>query len=146
MGFTEAIKTCLTRKYATFEGRAARSEYWWFTLFYVLVGITLTLLGFALGGVEGLRAGRLNWLALTPAILFGIAMILPIISVSVRRLHDRDMSGWWYLGFTVLSRIPFVGIAVAIGWTVINCLKGTNGPNRFGQDPLGSAYNADVFA
>jgi uncharacterized membrane protein YhaH (DUF805 family) len=146
MGFTEAIKTCLTRKYATFEGRAARSEYWWFTLFYVLVGIALMLLGFALGGVEGLRAGRINWLALTPAILFGVAMMLPIISVSVRRLHDRDMSGWWYLGFTVLSNIPYVGAVVGIVWFVINCLKGTAGPNRFGRDPLGSAFNADVFA
>jgi uncharacterized membrane protein YhaH (DUF805 family) len=62
----------------------------------------------------------------------------------VRRLHDRDMSGWWYLGFIVLSNIPLLGILIALGYLVLMFLPGTPGPNRFGEDPK-DPTQASVF-
>ena len=147
MGFTEAIRTCLQEKYATFQGRASRSEYWYFMLFCVLGYLVLGLGGTVLaGGFGQIDSGNFSYMAFMPVGLFFLAMFLPSLSVGVRRLHDRDMSGWWYLGFIVASNIPFVGIVVQIGWLVLNCLKGTEGPNRFGDDPLGAANRAEVFS
>lgn len=152
MGFSEAVRTCLKLKYATFQGRASRSEYWYFLLFVMLVAIVLGLLAYLSVGSEGLMAmqngGR------TPVatmILFGIlgifylAILLPSISVGVRRFHDRNLSGWYYLGAIVLGIVPFVGFLASIAAFVITVLKGTEGPNKFGRDPLGPEHSADVF-
>jgi len=147
MGFTESVKTCLSQKYVVFQGRASRSEYWWFMLFYLIGLLALGALALALGlRSDFMRAGNFNFLALAPVIIFMLLMFLPTISVNVRRLHDRNMSGWWYLGFILISNIPYLGLVFALGWFVLMSLKGTEGPNRFGRDPLGSAYAADVFA
>jgi len=151
MGFSEAVRVCLKQKYATFQGRASRSEYWYFILFYTLVLLGLGLLGGLLvglfGGVQGdpMQSPALL-IFFAPVVLALLAMIAPIVAVTVRRLHDRDMSGWWYLGMMVLSQIPIVGILISIGFLILTCLKGTEGPNRFGRDPLGPEHNADVFA
>ena len=147
MGFVDAIRTCLTAKYATFEGRAARSEYWYFLLFYILVLLVFTALGFVLGGGSNFRAGNLrSFLPFLPLIVVMLALFIPKIAVTVRRLHDRDMSGWWYLGFIALSFIPMVGKLVNLAILVLYALKGTEGPNRFGRDPLGVEHNAEIFA
>ena len=61
--------------------------------------------------------------------LFGLVTIIPNIAIAIRRLHDRDYSGWWYL----LVFIPLIGWLILFIWF---CLKGTDGPNRFGPDPL----------
>ena len=71
--------------------------------------------------------------------------LVPSIAVVVRRLHDRDMSGWWYLGIIVASMIPIVGTLASIALLVLMVLPGTPGPNRFGPDPKDPA-NAAVFA
>jgi uncharacterized membrane protein YhaH (DUF805 family) len=63
--------------------------------------------------------------------LFGLATILPGIAVAARRLHDVDRSGWWLL----LNFIPLIGWIVLLVWF---CTRGTEGPNRFGPDPMGS--------
>jgi len=63
----------------------------------------------------------------------------------VRRLHDRDMSGWWYLGVAVASIIPIVGFIASIAFLVLMVLPGTPGPNRFGPDPK-DPTGAEVFA
>lgn len=147
MGFIDAVKTCLTAKYATFEGRAARSEFWYFSLFHILALLAFGALGFVLGGGSNFRAGNLRaFLPFVPLIIAVLALMLPSVAVTVRRLHDRDMSGWWYLGFIVLGAIPVVGRAVNVVTLVLYALKGTVGPNRFGRDPLGLAHNADIFA
>ncbi len=147
MGFVDAVRTCLIVKYATFEGRAARSEFWYFSLFHILMLLAFGALGFALGGGSNFRAGNLrSFLPFVPLILVVLAMILPSIAVAVRRLHDRNMSGWWYLGFIVLSAIPVIGRLVNLATLVLYALKGTLGPNRFGRDPLGVEHNADIFA
>lgn len=147
MGFVDAVSTCLTAKYATFEGRAARSEYWYFSLFYLLVLLAFGALGYVLGGGSNFRSGNLRaFLPFLPLIIVVLAMMIPTIAVTVRRLHDRDMSGWWYLGFVALSFIPVVGKLINLATLVLYALKGTAGPNRFGRDPLGVEHNADIFA
>jgi uncharacterized membrane protein YhaH (DUF805 family) len=72
-------------------------------------------------------------------------MFIPNIAVTVRRLHDRDMSGWWYLGYIVASFIPFLNIIALIAFLVVMVLPGTPGPNRYGEDPKGQGMD-EVFA
>ena len=142
------------RRYAEFSGRSRRKEYWMFTLFIALVSAVFVTLMFA-GGFSTMMAaesggldegpGALFWIGLVPLCLFFLAIIVPSIAVGVRRFHDRDMSGWWYLGFIVLGAIPYVGIIASIASFVITVLPGTPGPNRFGPDPKDPA-GAEVFA
>ncbi len=150
MGFSEAVRTCLFEKYVTFSGRAARSEYWYFFLFYMLVIIALMMLFLLLGGrTNALETGEISGLAYIPVILiviFALGMFLPMISVGVRRFHDRNLSGWWYLASILAGMIPLVGFVASIAAFVITVLKGTPGQNKFGRDPLGVDTNADVFA
>lgn len=149
MGFGEAIRSVFIEKYVTFSGRAPRSEYWYSLLGVTLLMLVLYGLAFATGTAEGLITGNMSGGSMIFLAILGLvylAMILPLIAVSVRRLHDRDMSGWWYLGVIIGSAIPFVGIVVSIGWIVLCCLKGTDGENRFGSDPLNPSANADVFS
>ena len=122
MGFSEAIKSVLS-KYATITGRASRSEYWYFYLFYILVYI----------GISAVSA--IIPFLLILSIVFAVAIFIPSITVSIRRLHDKNKSGWWLL----ISFIPLVGILVLLYWFVT---AGTDGPNEFGADPL--AHPEDV--
>jgi uncharacterized membrane protein YhaH (DUF805 family) len=117
MGFAEAISSGL-RNYVTFSGRAARSEYWWFFLFAILCSIAGEILDAATGG-----AGLIN-------LAVALGLLLPSIALAVRRLHDKDRSGWWYL----IIFIPLIGGLILLYWFVT---RGTAGPNRFGPDPLG---------
>ncbi len=139
------------RRYAEFSGRSRRKEYWMFTLFSVIAYSIIAALLFAGGlanafsGAEDPQFGPLFWLGVVLASVFFLGSLVPGIAVIIRRLHDRDMSGWWYLGFVVAGNIPFVGFIASIAFIVILCLAGTNGPNRFGNDPKNPA-NYDVFA
>ncbi|MBS0559572.1 MAG: DUF805 domain-containing protein [Proteobacteria bacterium] len=119
MGFVEAVSACFS-KYATFSGRARRSEYWWFALFQALVNIAVYGIGQEAGG--GLLGN-----------LIELALVLPALAVAVRRLHDIDRSGWWLL----IGIIPVIGWIMLLIWA---CTQGTLGPNRFGPDPLGPRY------
>ena len=111
-------------KYATFHGRARRMEYWLFVLLYAVVTIIATVadvsFGLTLDGEP--EAGLLST-------AWYLAMLLPSLAVSVRRLHDTDRSGWWIL----LMFVPIVGFIVLI---VFFCLRGDAGRNRFGSDPV----------
>jgi uncharacterized membrane protein YhaH (DUF805 family) len=112
MDFQTAVKTVLMQKYANFSGRAMRSEYWWYTLFAVVVSVVLYLIDSMLGTQ-----------LLQP--IFGLATLLPGIGVCVRRLHDLDKSGWWLL----IAFIPLIGALVLLYWF---CQPGTPGDNQFG--------------
>ena len=138
MGFVEAVKSFYGR-YFDFDGRSSRSEYWWVQLFYIIMLIAL-MIPFMLAAVAsegGSVSDSVVLLSFAPLILFFLAGIIPMIAVTVRRFHDQDKSGWMYL----LSFIPYVGGIVII---VFMCLRGTEGPNRFGDDPLESMY--DTFS
>jgi len=110
------------RKYATFTGRARRAEYWWYTLFNVIVYAVLIGIGLLVGGTDGSNAvlGVLVG-------LYVLAVFLPTLAVTCRRLHDAGLSGWWQL----LGIIPLGGLAVFI----MTLLGGSPGPNQYGPDP-----------
>ncbi len=121
MGFGEAVRTCW-KKYGDFDGRAGRAEFWWWVLFTAIVqtiaAVVLTVLL-----IVAQNFGFIQWLAVIIFMVVILALILPSIAVSVRRLHDRDLSGWWYL----LGFVP-LGSIVLFVWYV---LPGTPAPNRF---------------
>lgn len=146
MGFKEAFRVCFKEKYVTFSGRAPRSEYWWFMLWVILIPGVLTGIGFLGINFETGEPSILAYLGFGLAGLFYLAMILPMLSVIVRRFHDVNLSGWWYLASIVAGLIPYVGILASIAVFVITVLKGTDGENKFGADPLKPQSGAEVFA
>lgn len=142
------------KRYAEFSGRSRRMEFWSFALLNVIVSVALMVLllagGLPLATLEhpeaGLPAmGAMFWIVLVLVVLWSLGTFIPSIAVTVRRLHDRDMSGWWYLGFLVASMIPFVNFIAGIAFLVLMFLPGTPGPNRFGPDPK-DPTSANVFA
>lgn len=148
MGFTEAVRTVLKQKYATFSGRASRSEFWWFQLFFWLVMIAFGFVAGFIGAFSNRPDGvsSLTIILLVIGGLMWLAVFLPQLSVQVRRFHDRNISGWWYLALVILSVVPYVGFIAGIAILVITLLRGTEGPNRFGPDPLRPEVRAEVFA
>lgn len=91
MTFQESIRVCFS-KYADFNGRAGRSEYWWFILFIVIVSLATSMVGSVLSG------------------LFSLGTLLPSIAAATRRLHDTNRSGWWQL----ILIVPVIGAIVLI--------------------------------
>ena len=136
MKFATAVRTVLFKKYATFSGRASRSEYWWWTLAVVLASLVVSLIDAILFpyGLAGATPGAEPWSSNSEgplSLVFGLAVLLPSFAVSIRRLHDVDKSGWWIL----IILVPLIGSLYLI---YLYVLRGTAGPNRFGNDPLGS--------
>ena len=115
------------KRYADFEGRSRRLEYWMFTLFMLLVMAVLLGLGLASGSPSD-GAFPMSGFVLILFVLFCVGIIIPSIAVQVRRLHDQNMSGWWIL----LSLIPYLGGLIML---VLMLIPGNNGANRFGPDP-----------
>ncbi len=105
MTFVESIKVCFA-KYADFNGRATRPEFWWWFLFILLAGMAISIVSHML------------------SMLFSLGTLLPSLAVCARRLHDTDRSGWWQL----IGLIPVVGWVVLIIW----CVQEGREPNRFG--------------
>jgi len=130
MTFGTSIKTCFS-KYVTFSGRAQRSEFWWWALFTWVTSLVLSMVDSFLFGTVTTYDGGFEASTNTPILsgIFSLAILLPTLSVAVRRLHDTDRSGWWYW----LILIPLVGFIILIVWFAT---KGTDGQNRFGDDPL----------
>ncbi|WP_405058205.1 DUF805 domain-containing protein [Kribbella sp. NBC_01505] len=119
--FTDVI----TKRYAQFSGRARRKEFWMFILFSFVISIILGILDRILGldfETNGRTSG--GWLQT----IYGLAVLIPTIAISVRRMHDRDRSGWWVL----IWLIPCIGQIWFIVW---QALDGTPSDNRFGPDP-----------
>ncbi len=104
MTFTESIQICF-KKYAEFNGRATRSEFWWWVLFTFLLSTCSQVLSQKLGSI------------------FSLAVFLPSIAVTSRRLHDIGRSGWWQL----IGLIPIIGWVIMIFW----CVKESSGSNEY---------------
>jgi uncharacterized membrane protein YhaH (DUF805 family) len=118
--FLDALKN----KYATFEGRARRKEYWYYVLFYCLALITLLLVDDVTGTLsEKAGIGLLSG-------LFALGTLVPSLAVTVRRLHDTNRTGWWVL----IGIIPLIGDIVLLVFTVQDSQPGGN---RFGPNPKG---------
>lgn len=153
------------KRYFDFSGRSRRKEYWMFVLFTIIcsfaLGIADELLGLTYGDTNGLRQNGVL------SSLFSLATFVPSLAVAVRRLHDTDRSGWW-LFLPFIAAIVVVAVAVSsltrgtgdlagfgtgmiltlvvlgisgIVLLVFFCIDGTRGPNRFGEDPKGVAYD-----
>lgn len=147
------------KKYATFQGRANRAEYWWFFLFNLLASIVLSIASFMLSIVSF----EIPFVSLGTA--YSIISLFPNMAVSVRRMHDTNHSGWWYffpmictvafLPVLVMSvfllddpsanedqvmMIPFfVGGGAVVFWIIyfiFTLLPGTKGENRYGKVPV----------
>ncbi len=114
------------KKYADFSGRARRKEYWFFVLFNIIVSILLAIVDVMLG----LHAATTGIGILSG--LYSLAVIIPSIAVSVRRLHDINRTGWWVL----IAFVPFIGALVLL---VMALIAGTRGANDYGPDPKASA-------
>ena len=111
MTFQEAIKTCF-KKYADFNGRASRSEYWWFMLFYLTSLLAFLFIAFIIN----------NYI-----LFLFLGMIVPLFAVASRRLHDTNRSGWWQL----IRIIP--GISLIFIYFLV--LKGQADYNQYGPPP-----------
>ena len=112
------------KKYAVFEGRAKRKEYWFFVLFNVLISM-------AMGSIDWL-AGNINpetGLGLFSG-LYALGVMIPGMAVSVRRLHDTGRSGWWLL----ITFVPVIGAIVFLYFMVLDSNPETNeyGPSTKG--------------
>ena len=144
--FGEAIRTCFS-KYATFSGRASRSEYWFFSLFITIV--------ISVGAIIDYAAG-----SHIPNLL--IWLVILSFAVQVRRLHDIDRTGWWVLGLVpAIGLTPIADLDMSVPYFIVlpiwlvyllttvvlvvwACMRGTLGPNRYGPDPLAAPCSASL--
>ena len=121
--FLAAIK-----KYADFSGRASRSDYWMFILVFSLVYFGLVVLSMVL-------PGELSTVFLVLSYVFYLGLLIPMLALIARRLHDSDRSGWMML----ISLVPILG---GLYLLYLLCIEGTPGDNRFGSSPLAMIPNA----
>lgn len=141
MTFTQSISTCFS-KFATFSGRARRSEFWWFALFLTMVDLALSVVSEAMSN------------------LWSLATFLPYAAVAWRRLHDIDRTGMWTLAplipmalvvvglfnapsYTDLGPLVWIGGIGTAGLAILNIVfwasRGTDGPNQYGEVPTDDA-------
>jgi uncharacterized membrane protein YhaH (DUF805 family) len=133
MSFSEAVSSVF-RQYATFSGRAPRSEYWFFQLFNLLV--ILAAYGIAIVLLIATRSVSVLGVLLLAVAVYALATLIPSLAVTVRRLHDSDRSGWWLL----IALVPYLGAIILLIFMV---LPSTRRPNRFGP-PYGQSIHARI--
>ena len=129
------------KNYATFTGRARRSEYWYFVLFNMIFSIVALIIDYFLGTTINIEQSN-GYSSLSIHIgyinlLYGLAMFLPGLAVLVRRLHDVGKSGW----FIFICLIPLVG---AIWLLVLLCTDSKSGSNQFGPNPKGIGNHDEI--
>lgn len=130
LGLIENFKNCVVHKYADFEGRASRGEYWHFMLIYQLIVAIILFICAAISYVTPVSGTTGVSLGLVILFVLSIGFIIPGVAVAIRRLHDVGWSGWPIL----LALVPFVGIPVVL---ILMALPGKTVSNRFG-DPTGT--------
>ena len=146
------------RRYAQFSGRSQRAEYWWFTALFALVillaaglvwmsGVDVPALFVQKGPVraELVFVNPFADVVIGLSGIFFAGSLLPSLAVSIRRLHDIERSGWWYLGNTIASALPVIGILFKGLYIGYMCRDGTVGPNKYGADPK-DRREIDLFA
>jgi len=113
------------KKYARFDGRAGQKEYWYFSLLSFIIIVVLSVIDIATGTFNvNVGLGLLGS-------IYTLAVLIPGIAVSVRRLHDTDRSVWWLL----INAIPLIGVIVFL---VFTAQAGTPGDNQYGSTPKGA--------
>ena len=127
------------KKYVVFSGRATRSEYWYFTLFNIIITVILMGIDIAMGSgsaestVSGDAGVAMNMNAGILTGIYGLAVFLPGLAVLFRRLHDTDHSGWWIF----ISLIPLIGAIVLLVFLVKDS---TPGENQYGSNPKNATF------
>lgn len=109
IGLVDAVKIALTKKYVDFSGRATVAEYWWFFLFNVVAGVVLGFIPYV------------GW-------VISIALLIPSLAISWRRMHDIGKGGGWYF----INLIPVIGWII---WIILAVQSSQPQPNRFGPVP-----------
>ena len=131
MSFIEAVKSYFL-KWNDFKTRSCRSEYWWATLFIFFASYLVSFMtGYFIGvtfAFAGFSEDAIITLVGIATLIIQVFIIIASTALVVRRLHDVDKSGWWYLLiFTIVGAIPLL---------IWFCRKGSDGRNRFGEDPF----------
>jgi uncharacterized membrane protein YhaH (DUF805 family) len=111
-------KLVVLERYAKFDGRSRRAEFWWYFLANLIISFVLNFIDMVIGLGMGGGVGVLG-------LIYSLAVLVPGLAVGVRRLHDTNKSGWWLL----FALVPLVGIIVLI---VFFATDGQPGPNRYG--------------
>ena len=124
MSMVDWWKKVVFDNYANFEGRARRSEYWYYVLLNALLGVGIFVLGAVFAGME---IGILSGLFMLAYVVLAVGTFIPSLAVAVRRLHDGNYSGW----FLLLGFVPIANIVLI----VFLATEGTRGPNKYGPDP-----------
>ena len=142
MNFSQSVSTCF-QKYLDFKGRASRSEFWYFFLFYIIASFVA---GWLIGSFVALLGGSVNVLLVVLSVVF-IALFIPALSVTVRRFHDFGVSGWMYCAFIPPFMIsgyiqdiqPSLAGIIKLGTLVVFCVYVSQKPNKrknkFGSVP-----------
>ncbi|MGR3914614.1 MAG: DUF805 domain-containing protein [Gammaproteobacteria bacterium] len=139
MTLSKSIMTCM-RKYATFTGRASRSEYWWFFLFtQVLLPVSYILVAVAAFAAHETAAFAVLADTAEPAIVIllpgvavaHVALFVPLLAVGARRLHDSGKSGWWQLLNCALV-VPIFGVIAILALMALLAHEGTKDENKYG--------------
>ncbi len=128
------------KNYAVFSGRARRAEYWYFVLFNAIAGIVLSIISKIIVDNRNILGG-----------LYSLAILLPMIAVSIRRLHDTGKSGWWVLLTLLIIPLPFlllfiffipilgflslICLAALVWYTILMCKDSNPGDNKYGPNP-----------
>jgi len=128
--FNEYFINTIKNKYADFNGRATRSEYWYFVLFYFIISFIARIIDIYLINPQLNLTPKAEMQGSVLTSIFALAMLLPQITLAIRRLHDTGRSGWWYL----LIFIPILGWLVLIYFFIIDSEAGTN---AYGPNPKG---------
>jgi len=128
--FNRYFLDTLKNRYAKFDGRASRSEFWYFALFAFIGSFLFALIdAFVVNpmlGATPAQAGQGGFLQ----IIFSLAIFIPYIAIAIRRLHDIGKSGWWYL----IAFIPIIGLLVLLYFFVLDSQPGSN---QYGPNPKG---------
>jgi len=142
MNFPQSVSTCF-KKYLDFKGRASRSEFWYFFLFYIIASFVA---GWLIGSFVALLGGSVNVLLVVLSVVF-IALFIPALSVTVRRFHDFGVSGWMYCAFIpplmisgyIQDTQPLLAGIIKLGTLVVFCVYVSQKPNKrknkFGSVP-----------
>jgi len=116
------------KKYAVFGGRARRSEFWMFVLINFMLGVAIQILiGFSIN-FGGSSSGSIISILGSLWGLYSLAILIPYLAVSIRRLHDTNHSGWWLL----INLVPLAGLIVSI---IFLATDSQSGPNKYGPNP-----------
>ncbi|QZH74049.1 MAG: DUF805 domain-containing protein [Erythrobacter sp.] len=144
------------KRYADFSGRSRRMEFWMFTLFFWIVTIVLGLIamsGIPWTGLESWNPEQ-EWggtimfmIGAVLLVIWWLGTLVPVTAVTVRRLHDRGLSGWWYGGLIIAGFVPLVNMITFPGYLVLLvflCLPSQEGTNKWGPSPFDPGM-ASVF-